>query len=258
MTELLADDYRRILDLLHEIEDSPDLSRFATRLLDNLRKVVDCDIAGYTEVSPSFSAGFTDPPNAMFPGLEELFARLQHQHPLIKNFAETRDGRAYQISDFLSPEEWEATEIYREIYAPMGVWQQMAIGLGTSNGTIVGVTVSKSDRTPFSERDREVLTLLGRHLSHAHAVAMRNQGRKITVRPLSHLTDMGLTQREAEVVRWVALGKTNGEIGAIFGISPRTVQKHLQKIYDKLGVQGRTAAGAIALGADPADHPPDI
>lgn len=53
---------------------------------------------------------------------------------------------------------------------------------------------------------------------------------------------LGLTQREAEILRWVADGKTNPEIAIILGISARTVQKHLERIYQKLGVECRMAA----------------
>jgi len=59
----------------------------------------------------------------------------------------------------------------------------------------------------------------------------------------------GLTRREAEVLAWVAQGKTNGEIGTILGLSHRTVEKHLERTYQKLGVETRTAAAACALSA---------
>jgi DNA-binding CsgD family transcriptional regulator len=51
-----------------------------------------------------------------------------------------------------------------------------------------------------------------------------------------------LTAREREVLQWVAAGKTNAQIGAILSASPRTVGKHLENIYEKLGVETRTAA----------------
>ncbi len=57
----------------------------------------------------------------------------------------------------------------------------------------------------------------------------------------------GLTPREAEVLRWVAAGKTNREIGLILGLSPRTVTKHLEHVFAKLGVETRTAAASRAL-----------
>ncbi|RUR70358.1 LuxR family transcriptional regulator [Variovorax guangxiensis] len=57
-----------------------------------------------------------------------------------------------------------------------------------------------------------------------------------------------LTPREGEVMHWLARGKTDAEIAALLQISPRTVHKHLQHVYVKLGVETRTAAVMRALG----------
>ncbi len=57
-----------------------------------------------------------------------------------------------------------------------------------------------------------------------------------------------LTQREAEVLLWIAKGKTNRDIAQIMEISPRTVNKHLEQIFPKLGVENRTTAAAKAIG----------
>jgi DNA-binding response OmpR family regulator/DNA-binding CsgD family transcriptional regulator len=56
-----------------------------------------------------------------------------------------------------------------------------------------------------------------------------------------------LTQREAEVLYWVTLGKTSKDIGDILGSSPRTVNKHLEHVFEKLGVETRTAAANLAM-----------
>jgi DNA-binding response OmpR family regulator/DNA-binding CsgD family transcriptional regulator len=56
-----------------------------------------------------------------------------------------------------------------------------------------------------------------------------------------------LTAREAEVLFWIAKGKTNRDIGQILGTSPRTINKHSEKIYKKLAVENRTSAAAKAL-----------
>jgi DNA-binding NarL/FixJ family response regulator len=58
-----------------------------------------------------------------------------------------------------------------------------------------------------------------------------------------------LTQREAEVLLWVSYGKSSSDISDVLAISPRTVQKHLERIYEKLGVETRSAAAAIAIRA---------
>ena len=57
----------------------------------------------------------------------------------------------------------------------------------------------------------------------------------------------GLTRREAEVLLWVSYGKTNRTVSEILGISPRTVNKHLEQVFRKLGVETRAAATAVAV-----------
>lgn len=61
------------------------------------------------------------------------------------------------------------------------------------------------------------------------------------------LSSYGLTPRESEVLAWVAKGKTNADIGVILQMSERTVQKHLEHVFQKLGVETRTTATIRAL-----------
>jgi DNA-binding response OmpR family regulator/DNA-binding CsgD family transcriptional regulator len=67
--------------------------------------------------------------------------------------------------------------------------------------------------------------------------------------PAEFSSELGLTTREGEVLSWLSKGKTNRDIAQILGLSPRTVDKHLEQIYAKLGVENRTAAAAIATNA---------
>jgi DNA-binding response OmpR family regulator/DNA-binding CsgD family transcriptional regulator len=60
---------------------------------------------------------------------------------------------------------------------------------------------------------------------------------------------LSLTTREAEVLIWIARGKSNRDISDILGISPRTVNKHLEQIFTKLGVENRASAAALAVSA---------
>jgi len=59
--------------------------------------------------------------------------------------------------------------------------------------------------------------------------------------------DLHITSREAEVLLWIAHGKTNREIAEILEMSPRTVNKHLEQMYPKIGADNRTAAASIAI-----------
>lgn len=72
-----------------------------------------------------------------------------------------------------------------------------------------------------------------------------DSGRSPGTQPLR--AAFGLTEREAEVLLWVANGKANREIAIILAMSPRTVNKHLEQVFRKLGVENRTSAAALAL-----------
>ncbi len=58
---------------------------------------------------------------------------------------------------------------------------------------------------------------------------------------------LSLTRRESEVLVWIARGKSNRDIGEILKLSPRTVNKHLEQVYAKLGVENRASAAALAV-----------
>lgn len=65
--------------------------------------------------------------------------------------------------------------------------------------------------------------------------------------PVEALIRLGLSPREAQVLRWVAAGKADDEVATILDLSPRTVQHHLEHVYRKLGVENRTAAARVAI-----------
>ena len=56
-----------------------------------------------------------------------------------------------------------------------------------------------------------------------------------------------ITKRESEVLYWLANGKSNKEIAVILDMSVRTVNKHLEQVFPKLGVENRTAAAGMAI-----------
>ncbi len=101
-------------------------------------------------------------------------------------------------------------------------------------------------RTPFiSERGRKRLVV--RHLCNAETCHLFLEEQP-TARQAAAFVPPDMTRREIEVLQWVAQGKTNMEIGSILGLSHRTVQKHLEHVFKKLGVETRTAAATLVLG----------
>jgi DNA-binding NarL/FixJ family response regulator len=70
--------------------------------------------------------------------------------------------------------------------------------------------------------------------------------RDADARHATRLATASLTPRETEVLSWIAKGKTNRDVAEILGMSPRTVNKHLEHVFEKLGVETRAAAAALA------------
>jgi DNA-binding CsgD family transcriptional regulator len=84
-----------------------------------------------------------------------------------------------------------------------------------------------------------VVRLVADHGRGQHLLILEEESLRA---PPGSLQGLGLTEREAEVLAWVAQGKSNREIGMILGMSARTVQKHLEHVFEKLEVESRTAA----------------
>jgi DNA-binding CsgD family transcriptional regulator len=111
----------------------------------------------------------------------------------------------------------------------------------------VGAHRLSRPRTPLRiERDGRCLVV--RLVSDGAAALLLFEEQRLEP-DLHALAALGLSRREAEVLAWVAQGKTNPEIGRIAGLSGRTVGKHLERVYAKLGVETRTAAARVALSA---------
>ena len=140
----------------------------------------------------------------------------------------------------------------------LGIQHAMAVPIAQSPNLLVSFVFNRTG-CGFSERDRERLELLRPHLSYLYRhCCMRSRARGALVEgaalELARLPSLppqplpqSLTPREGEVLCWVARGKTDCEIAALLGLSPRTVGKHLEHVYIKLGVETRTAAVMRAM-----------
>src|SRR6201985_1801154 len=109
----------------------------------------------------------------------------------------------------------------------------------------------KSQTAPFPEDEQLQLQYMGK--LGAKEVLLRLAKDSSSDTPVEFSSELGLTSREGEVLSWLSKGKTNRDIAQILGLSPRTLDKPLEQIYAKLGVENRTAAAAIATNASRRD-----
>jgi DNA-binding CsgD family transcriptional regulator len=151
-------------------------------------------------------------------------------------------GSIIKVTDFYSARQWHSTGMYTDCERPLGTEHTLMLCLPEAQqdpagpGRHVRLYLSRGPGPDFSERDRALLVLLRPHLHQAYLDAERRR------HPVPRLTP-----RQNELLRLLAAGHTNTQIGRRLGISEGTVRTHLENIYDKLGVSSRTAAVARAF-----------
>lgn len=196
----------------------------------------------------------SDPPHAFDRDALAAFDRHFFEHPLVRYHSTTPGGGVHRISDSLDRGRFRATPLYAEYYRKVGLDHALALPLHVDHRLLVSFVFNRTGRD-FSERERELLDLVRPHLAtlysqvHALATLERSLAEAQACEQITPDVAMlsTLTPREREVLGWVAAGKTNAQIAQILGTMPRTIAKHLERIYGKLGVETRTAAAMRAM-----------
>lgn len=169
------------------------------------------------------------------PDAEEAFQTLGWQNPMHCRLHVAEQG-VLRLSDLLTRRHRRKLEYDELVWRPHGIDDALRLWLPSPQGRARSVYLERSGRN-YTQRERTLFELLRPHL-----VRMRVNAE--SRRRMDRIRD--LTPREAEIVGWVARGKTNEEIAAVLFISPQTVRKHLENIFEKLGVRNRTAAATYA------------
>jgi DNA-binding CsgD family transcriptional regulator len=237
-------DVRDALALINGAYAAEGPESFAESVVEALARLIPGEIVGYNEMEVVRHRPITvceTPANAVSPEVNAAVSIFCAEYPLsmLRRRSETR---ALKISDFMSSHELHRLDYYNHGLRPMGVEHQMRLWLSAPPGVARHVYVNRRRADgDFSERDRDLLELLRPSL-----VALRG---RFDVPVADAGNGHGLTDRETEILAWVARGKTNQEIATLLVLSPHTVRKHLERTYEKLRVHTRTAA--VARGLSP-------
>lgn len=256
MNHLTRNDYARALQLLAQVEpQAADEGSFARAVVLALHDYVAAELTTLSvcdlETGHRRVVGL---PGVRL-GADEIacFDRHFFEHPLVRHHGLEGGLLTRRISDLVSRHDFQRSALYGDYYRRLGLKYAIAVPLYSDRRTLVSVVLNRRG-LDFDERDRERLDVLRPHLAFLYGQARRvttaPSGSPPTVPAPPDISPPGLTLRESEVMRWLARGKTDAEIAALLSISRRTVQKHLEHVYVKLGVETRTAAvmRALALG----------
>lgn len=244
MPSFTGDDMTRALALVEAASVADGGSPFDPAVLRLLARLVPGDVVGYAErdirtgrlLLEAEASGWRHPREVAL-----ATSTFCCQHPLSIR-RHSREHRALMISDLASSAALHRLDYYQYALRPLGIEHQMRLWLAAPPGVARYFFVDRTGASgDFTERERSLLQLLRPTLSAIRGRFDADGGPSVE----------GLSDRESEILAWVARGKTNGEIAALLVVSPHTVRTHLEHAYAKLGVHCRTAAVRRAFGAPP-------
>lgn len=188
-----------------------------------------------------------DRPVPEFPRAMAAFGQMMMQYPLYCWDPTVNDGKPFYRSDFFTAREFRELDIYRDCMRLLPSDNHCAIHVPTGPDEIAFFGIERWRGPDFSARDRAVIEFAQQHLANARQLAKLKAEDEMTGVDPTLLTQAGLTLREADVLMWVAEGKTNIEIATILRINAQTVKDHVSAIFQKTGAPNRLAATLWAL-----------
>jgi len=235
------------LNALHEIGEGCIRSDdFARRGVECLPRLVASELTTLSvcNLEDGHRTVVADVCNALSAREVALFDRHFHEHPLVREHGRNLGAVTRSIDDLLPGTAFRRTPLYNDYYRAIRIDHVMAVPIHVDRRLLVSFVFNRRSRA-FSEAERDSLELIRRHLGDLYRLcaALGRSG-------WAPAGAWQLSPREQDVLRWLSAGKTDRDIGEILAISRRTVHKHLQRIYEKLGVETRTAAVVRAFNLE--------
>jgi DNA-binding CsgD family transcriptional regulator len=250
-------DVMHVLDTVRAMNDA-ETETFERSLLAAARTLLDCDTVSYNEHHLERGVELRCAVEPRY--VERSPARadyLRHlvQHPPVRACAtgQISSGDCVALSDLMTARQFHQLPIYVDYFRSREVEDQLVAVVKARDARSILVVFSRS-RRGFTTRERSAVSLLVPHIQQAVRLRHRLASMEATVAmrasaAVSHAGWEALTQRERDIVTVLAAGATDQKIARTLTISPRTVGKHLENIYRKLGIPGRTAL--VAALVDP-------
>ena len=247
---LTAKDFEAIQAAIFELNSFSDLKEFRRALPAIMLRLIPADYFAWNELAfvkglPHAVDYAESKPGVLLPYIERLFPVFA-EHPFNQEFLGNPDPAPLMFSDFYTLKQLYKTRLYQAtLDHPDGWTRQLSVPIHLHPGLISSLNFAHK-RRDFTERDRAALNTIKTFFKQAYQNTEVTSARATASGPLLRYQ---LTPREAEIGLWLAEGKTNPEIASITGISPRTVEKHVENILGKLGVENRTAAAVLMSNA---------
>jgi DNA-binding CsgD family transcriptional regulator len=244
--ELLSErDQERVLELSWALAGTRSPAELAAAALEMTYSLVGVDEVGFSEVDLRKSVHRV----TLFPESQASrevlprfnnFASSRH-HPAFAELSLRGRRTPFKMSSIIPTKDFVRTELYESVYQPRGLLYQAVVPIHTEQEKQAGIgyTFNRSSQD-FSSSDLHRAYAVQSVLA-AHHAALRAQ--RLSVHGIDAVCcGSRLTERETEIISLVASGMTAEAIGRSLRISPRTVRKHIENSYCKLGVHDRLQA----------------
>jgi len=240
MVTISARETAALLELVHDGADEAGTEPFPSSVLSALERLIPSDACvGYQEADVAGPFQVVElievVGEPLSPKGEAAVQTFGWQNPMHCRL-HASDDRVLRLSDILTRRQRRTLAYNTIVWRAHGIDDALRLWLPAARGRSRSIYLERGGKN-YTNREVTLLSLLRPHLlrMRANAAARRRFDRH-----------RGLTPREAEVLGWVAHGKTNGEVARLLFISPHTVRKHIENIFEKLDVRTRTAAARYA------------
>lgn len=184
---------------------------------------------------------------AEFPKAMEAFGSLMGKYDLFKWDSAVNGGKPFCRSDFFSRRQFRELDIYSEVYRRIGIDDHCAVYVPGATDEVAFFGIEREKGHNFTKVERVMLELAQTHLGSARELAKAREQLVEQGASPDPLAAEGLTPREAEVLAWLAEGKSNEEISILLKLQLYTVKGYVKTIFQKIGVPNRLAAALWAL-----------
>ena len=250
MTRLRAADLEAVLSFLEEAQTVDGPAPFTPELLDRLIEIVGCEYASFNEVDDPMRVVHRYVASSAEPRMPEDDGWWESPRTVeLRRYRYANGGRpVIVLADVLNRDQRTSAD-FNFNFRDYGVCDEIQVDLDSARTWVTSLILG-SERE-FGPRERLMLHLLRPHLTGLYRSAELRRRLAATTAAFDPDATDRLTRREREVMLWVADGLSNAEIASVLVVEQSTVRKHLEHIYEKLGVRSRTAALARIRAAGP-------
>jgi DNA-binding CsgD family transcriptional regulator len=233
-------DAAALLDIVHDGAADASREPFPSQVLLALARLIpsdscvgyqEADVAGRHRVVELVEVVGVSPSQTV----KDAFDTLGWQNPMDCRLHACTSA-VLRLSDLLTRREQRALEFDAVVWRTHGIDDALRMWLPAGPGRARSIYLERSGKK-YTDRELRLFSILRPHLARIRVDA---DSRRRFAR------ETRLTVREREVLGWIARGRTNREIADLLSLSPHTVRKHIENIFEKLDVRTRTAAARFA------------